>query len=205
MTTEKCKLEHVILDIDKTLILSRMNIESEEIEDLKFRPYLKEFFIFLFENFTTVNIWSAGGKEYVDEIVEHFKKMIGENSFGFVYCGQKCDFVLKPIERGVYSSEYCDEQVKIKDLNVVFLEYNKLNKFNTMIIDDKKITFHRNYGNAIHMREFNGNEDDVYLKKVAEKLYEIKSKSLNFRNWKNREVHWGQKVSEEFLKIWKKL
>ena len=40
-----------------------------------------------------------------------------------------------------YSKDFAFEMVKIKDLDVVFQRFERMNKFNTMIVDDTKITF----------------------------------------------------------------
>jgi hypothetical protein len=202
----KCCLMHIILDIDHTLLVSKINEEIEEIERVAYRPYLKRFLNFLFDNFSSVNIWSAGGKEYVDEIVKkHLSPLLDDTSigFGFVYSNKNCKKVLKPIHRGFYSSEWTNEMVDIKDMNEeIFQCSNRLNKFNTMIVDDKRITFSRNYGNAIEIKPFCGKEDDDCLVKVAERFFEIKKRGLDFRKWKNRIIYWEKDPSEEFMKVW---
>ena len=60
-------LEHIVLDVDQTLL------DCEE-DEFTFRPYLKDFFNFLFKNFKSVSIWSRGGNEYIEICIMQFRK-----------------------------------------------------------------------------------------------------------------------------------
>jgi len=201
-TVEKpCSLEHVILDIDHTLLVAECDVFEEEIIGVTLRPYLKEFLLFLFGEFSTVSIWTAGDEEYAEEIVEkHLGPLIGKNKFFFVWSGKRCTLDRALPRRGLDSREFTFEEVPYKNLSKVFGVYKELDWFNTMIVDDTKRTFMNNYGSALHIRKFySGVKTDKCLVKVAEKLYEIKTQKLHFRDWKNREIYWDIPPKEEFV------
>lgn len=69
-----------------------------------------------------------------------------------------------------------------------------MNTFNTMIIDDTKYTFCKNYGNAIEIPKYNPNiKENKILSRIAHKLTELKTK--NFRKWQNRFIYWNEENS----------
>lgn len=197
------QLEHIILDLDETLIKSQLDKDGEKIIGIKFRPHLKDFLNFLFKNFKSVNIWSAGGEKYVMKVIEFLKYFLPKGKeFGTIFTQKNCEYVFNYPKKGFYQGRNFQYQtIRVKNLSKMYEVNKNMNKFNTMIVDDTEDTFRNNYGNAIHITPFFGKEEeegggekekDNRLLKVAEKLYEIKFKKLDFRKWKNREIYWDK-------------
>jgi len=195
----KTVLKHIVLDIDHTLISNELNHDMDDFKQITKRPHLKDFLLFLFKIFSSVSIWSAGGPIYVSKIVCQLNKLIGKNKFRFVYSNSKCED-----EQTINTRESCGRQtiwdwITVKNLKVAFKEFDDMNFYNTMIVDDTEDTFKNNYGNAIHIKRFDIEKKDNCLVKVAEKLYQIKTESLNFRKWENRKIDWKKEPPKEFL------
>jgi TFIIF-interacting CTD phosphatase-like protein len=190
------KLEHIILDLDETLIASKIDEKTERITKIIPRPHLGQFLNFLFKEFKSVSIWSAGRKEYVHTVLSKISK---DKNFRFVYTQDECDFKSVFPKGGIYNSRHTDYKIlTLKKLIKVFKKYKDMSKFNTIIIDDKDETFQENPDNAIHINGFDGSKSDTCLLKVAEKLNEIKTKKLDFLHWENREIMWNIKSKFKF-------
>lgn len=192
-------LRHIILDIDGTLVYS--TIDDDEIEKIVCRPYLGEFLKFLFDNFDSVSIWTAAGSEYALEVINHIiKKFNLKKKFRFIFSGDQITYEFIVSGKRSYNTRTSDglgfmDRLVIKDLNEkVFKKFDDMDKYNTMIIDDTKSTFAKNYGNAIHIKKFypeTETEKDNILGKVAAKLKWFKDDKVNFTKWRNRVIHWG--------------
>jgi len=201
---EIIKLKNIVLDLDETLVLVKF---YEEIEEIKFRPHLKEFLHFLFKNFESVNIWSAASRGYVKSVVKSIDIMLPEGKqFRTIFTQDNCEYEFEYTKKGFYGRNSEFKTVLVKNLSRMFEKHNDMNKYNTMIVDDTEETFRNNYGNAIHIKPFfcdkkeeeeekeeKEKEKEDSLLKVAEKLYEIKFKKLNFLKRKNREIDWDKK------------
>ena len=99
------------------------------------RPYVNELLIFCFSHFKIVGVWSAGKKEYVDEIV----KIV----FG--------DIQPPHIVFSHDDIDHYDDHV-VKDLQKMFQQpiFSKyMNEYNTLIIDDLPETFCFNPQNGV--------------------------------------------------------
>jgi hypothetical protein len=186
-------LDNIILDVDETLISTIINVDSGKIIKIIQRPYLTQFLNYLFKNFKSVSIWSAGRKDYVNSVLNKIKPK--DKNFRFVYTQDDCDYKSVFPRGEICNSRHTDYKIiMIKKLSKVFKKNKDMSKFNTIIIDDKEETFQENIENAIHINRFTGIEnDDTCLLKVAEKLNEIKTKKLDFHKNKNREIMWNIK------------
>lgn len=170
---------HIILDIDGTLI-------SEDHEHI-FRPYLKEFLEYLFENFQSVSLWSAAGLEHVNTTSDiilpagrdwlflrhsrhcHYRYVSG---FGGIYDGK---FIVEKRLRNLWKAK------RYRDMG--------LTKQQTLIIDNTPRVCRKNYGNAIYVPTFNGEQDDTVLPDLIKYLDTIKDvknvRTIEKRHWRN--------------------
>jgi len=177
---------HLILDMDNTLIDNMGNL----------RPYLEEFFIYIFYNFQTVSIWTNAKLEYYNKMYETiFKNIIPEDKqFYFVYTRSKT------VNQQIKDREHFYHPIAfktIKPLKKVFRAFKLLNKYNTLIIDDKPCTFCRNYGNGIRVSEFNNNNKyDTELKDLI--LYFEKTDILKTENVRTIEKrYWNETIEKK--------
>jgi len=141
---------HVIFDLDGTLI------HSSDEKEIIARPHLDELLDFCFANFTSVSIWTAASSEWAERVC---KEHLNGRNFRFVWTGNRC--VNKWRSQGFYSEPV---PISIKPLTKVWKDFEDMTKHNTIIVDDTIETYERNYGNAIHIPSFRGEENDNYLK-----------------------------------------
>ncbi len=172
----------LILDIDETLISSTItpynNIKydfminlDDNIYYIKKRPFLDEFLTYCNENFR-LGFWSAGGADYVEAIIKLITPTIAPV---FVWSFKKC--TLKPISSLYYSLN--SGYYIIKRLQKVWKTKNfNTTKETTLILDDTPSTYKCNYGNAIPISKFYGNNLDIELLNVKW-LLEYKLKTCN--------------------------
>lgn len=163
----------LILDIDGTLIHADevANDSSEACDFLidegvfhvRMRPHLKEFLTWAFATFA-VAVWSLSDKKYVDEILKNILDP-GMQPL-FVWYGDRCTKVR--VREGLYdhSTRYC------KELRKVWKYLKTYDKMSTIIVDDTPFTYSRNYGNAVPILSFTGEDDDELLRvqKVLNRL-----------------------------------
>ena len=146
--------KNLILDIDGTLIDGYPITSTQFI--IRPRPGLKEFLEFCFTHplIDTVSIWTASQTWYKTVYENCFKDLIPESkSFYFVFEGNRC--VTKSEHDQLENGEFYPQLINIKPLKKVWRKFKpKLNKSNTLIIDDTPITYTRNYGNAIPIKPF---------------------------------------------------
>ena len=157
----------LVLDIDETLIHSSKNSLGIE-HDFKIgnfyyvytRPGLKEFISFALDNFN-VAVWSSASFNYVEAMVNEI--FPNPDKLKFYWASNRCTMR--------YSFEH-QEWYDIKDLKKVGrIGYNKER---ILIVDDTPAKSERNYGNAIHMQPFTGDQNDRYLYMLVEYLKTIK-------------------------------
>jgi TFIIF-interacting CTD phosphatase-like protein len=158
---------NVVLDIDGTLIGEHGS-----------RPFMNELLDYCFKYFNTVSLWSASNKPYI-EIV--YKKYFSGRKFYLIFDVSRCVKRIKD-----------DKYIMIKPLKKLAKGFYKMNLDDTIIIDDNKISFCRNYGNAIYVPTYkDDDEKDEILKKLIIYLDEIRQyhsehgtiRTMNKRNW----------------------
>jgi len=158
----------IVLDLDETLVHS-----SEEMQDTRYvnykdpevasrfyqmqlqnqyqtpmwgvtRPHTKEFLNFCFDYFDNVIVWSAGLPAYVDSIVKHIFKDVGEPDL--VFARDRC--VQAP-----NSKNLCKPLTILTDERPDLFSVPDLSS--VLIVDDRTYTFEScNPHNAIHIPSF---------------------------------------------------
>jgi carboxy-terminal domain RNA polymerase II polypeptide A small phosphatase len=156
----------LILDLDETLIHAT-SIELPIKEEFKFdkyyvykRPHLDWFLREIVQHFK-VGIWSSADDIYVNEIV---RQIIPEGlEFEIIWGRSRCSY-----KRDIDFDEYFYEK-----------RLDKLKKCgfrleNIIIVDDTPEKSRANYGNAVHIKEFNGDLNDNELKYLHDYLLTLK-------------------------------
>lgn len=177
----------IVLDLDGILISENSPNAKPIIQNVHHRHYLKEFFEFLFANFT-VAIWTAATTEWSDIVLSTFENEFGikKESFFFVWNGDKCQLKHSPHEYGDFYT--------IKPLEKIWKQKtNDWNQHNTIMIDNTVSCFQKNRGNGIFVPTYVANENtktDDTLLKLTTHLTDI---LLQFNNGKTvREINkWG--------------
>lgn len=154
---------NVVLDLDETLV----RIVTTPVRGVKYdfifrigndlyyglkRPNLDQFLRFLFAKFVSVNVWTAAVEEYAHHVVRAIFTPEQRKRLGVVY------------HRGHLSFSVFGGFTK--SLSTMFDRNSHLNHDNTIIIDDRHISMRNNYGNAIIIKKFTGNNADNELKKL---------------------------------------
>lgn len=133
---------NIIFDIDGTLIDADGRLMP--------RPHLEELFDYVFQTAHTVSIWTAAGREWYDLVHKGYK-------FRLVFTGERC--VIK--WRDPFGM---DIRQAIKPLRKIWhckTKYTEFTKHNTIIIDDTPHTYVRNYGNAVPIRSYTNNDNEL--------------------------------------------
>ncbi len=171
----------LVLDLDETLIHAterRFEIDLDFQYENYFvykRPHLKWFLESMNVDFKLA-IWSSADDKYVEEIVKKIKPDSIEFEFiwGRTRCTTKRDY-----ELDVYIHEKRLKKVKKKGFPIDRI----------LMIDDSPEKTKDNYGNAIYVKPFKGDQNDSELKKLAEYLSSIKNstnvRSFEKRRWRN--------------------
>lgn len=173
----------VVLDLDETLI----HATKEELSykaHFKFheyyiylRPYLHSFLDKLKSKFD-VAIWSSADDKYVNSIIE---MIYNEHSdFHFIWGRSKCT-MRKNFELDKYVFEKHLKKVKQTGIPLE----------NILIVDNSPEKLRVNYGNAIYIKSFYGNQNDIELLKLIDYIINFSNcknvRSIEKRNWdKNR-------------------
>lgn len=170
----------IILDLDETLVHATKNKlpikEDFKLEDyfIYKRPFLNDFLKSISEDFK-IGIWSSASDFYVSEIVDTIKSKSLE--FEFIWGRSKCSR-----RRDFYFDEYVYEKRLDKLKKKGFpLEH-------ILIIDDSPEKSRTNFGNAIHIKPFEGDLNDSELNFLQKYLLEIKNvenvRELEKRHWR---------------------
>ncbi|SNW62037.1 NLI interacting factor-like phosphatase [Orpheovirus IHUMI-LCC2] len=145
---------HAVLDVDNTLLKSE--VKCGQLKSIAFRPYLKEFLLYLFENFETVSIWTAGNKLYFNELQPKIEEYLPPNKyFHKIFTSERCT-IKHHIQNG--------DILVLKKLKKLIKQLPNANVHNTIIIDDNKTTAIKNYGNLLPIYPYYGEEEDTALK-----------------------------------------
>lgn len=141
------------------------------------RPHLDEFLSRMWKLYDLA-VWSAAGTLYVNRVVEVIFE--GQKQLAFVFSGT----------RSTRRFDHDDHQeYYIKDLKKVRKRGFDLRR--VLIADDLELNAQRNYGNAIYVKEFNGELDDNELLLLADYLEQLADKP-NFRTIEKR--YWRSEV-----------
>lgn len=168
----------LILDIDETLIHSDV-LEPDFYDFMVLnkyytikRPYVNDFLKYSFENFT-VGVFTTSTEDYAKEILE--KLDVDLSKLLFLWDREKCN---SKFNYDLYTYSY------VKKLDKVRKSFDwDINKM--MIVDNDFHTAIYNYGNLIHIKDFEGDMQDVELKRLINYLEKIKN-AENIRNIEKR-------------------
>ncbi len=165
----------LVLDLDETLVhaeepakalLGRSPDFTTSDYVVYKRPHLDEFLSRMWKLYDLA-VWSAAGTLYVNRVVEVIFE--GRAQPMFVFSGVR---TTRRFDHDRHEAYY------IKDLKKVRKRGFDLRR--VLIADDLELNAQRNYGNAIYVKEFNGELDDDELLLLAEYLEQLADKP-NFR------------------------
>ncbi len=171
----------LILDLDETLIhatpipLDRASEYHFDEYSIYVRPGLEEFLNGCKEKYD-VAIWSSADDDYVHSIVELVKPK--EFDFVFVWERSRCT-----TRRHFSLDKYVFEK-RLKKAKKLGYSIEHM-----LIVDDSPEKTRENYGNAIYVKEFNGDLSDNELEILLEYLNKIANKDnlrrIEKRGWRN--------------------
>lgn len=143
---KKYLYKNIILDIDKTLIEGYFSIKYNNIM-IEERPYLAEFFNFIFNHFHNVSIWTNATKSW-------FNQVYNTILYKYIPKDKHFDFVIT-FNDGYVGKDNCG----VKDLHIIFEKYNydTYNPLNTFLLDDSQIHFDKNPKNCYLIKPFEVN------------------------------------------------
>ena len=191
MKAEKSEIL-VILDIDETLVYATKDCLKID-HDFKIadyfvyrRPYLNEFVDFVDDNFPFA-VWSSASDDYVMEMT---RQLDLDQKTVFRWARSKATFK-RPLtfdSEGNLNHDSIDHQFFVKRLKKVKKLGYELEKI--LIIDDTPHKSQENYGNAIYISEFKGDQDDSELLKLMEYLQTLKTvdnvREIEKRDWREK-------------------
>src|SRR3990167_356103 len=103
------------------------------------RPHLKEFLIFAFQYFKTVNVWTAGTRAYGEEIARTISKGIG--TFDHIFTRDDCEEI----------NDYC-----YKPLDKLIKHHPDVGPIcKVFALDDQEDSYHYNQNNGIKIPKYN--------------------------------------------------
>jgi len=185
----------LILDLDETLILAT-ELPLERAPDFTLygyhvyrRPWLAEFLAICARNFELA-VWSSASDAYVEGIVARI--FPDPSALHFVWGRSRA--TLRRSTVGEYGDllDPWDHQHYLKPLAKVKRAGWRLER--VLIVDDTPAKCIRNYGNAVYARPWEGEEDDVELRLLAEYLPGL-SKVANVRTIEKR--RWRERIRPE--------
>lgn len=171
----------LVLDLDETLVFSSEAPLAHVQADHRTcgyyvhrRPGLENFLVAVKEHFDLA-FWSAAGTDYVCRLVPDLLYGLSIEPV-FVWSAPRCTRRYDPETQEVYY---------IKDFNK--LRRRGLDLRRALIVDDLERNCQRNYGNAIYIKSFEGDQNDRELYRLASYLVTIKDldnvRSVEKRDW----------------------
>ena len=170
----------LILDLDETLVFASeepLNSAAEVFELDRYwvykRPHLTEFIDFCLAHFK-VAVWTSGNEYYATDIV---KELFAEpEQLAFVWSRKRCT---RHFDEFDFSVEW------IKNLKKVKRRGYSLD--HTIMIDNTPRKLHRNYGNLVRVRDFEGDDSDSELLSLMRYLQVLKDvpniRRIEKRGW----------------------
>jgi hypothetical protein len=162
---------NIVLDLDGTLI-----------NDTRARPFLEDFLLFCFNNFSTVSIWTAANSAWSGYVYTNILEPILKNISFKLF--KPCQFSYFLTDVDCCSHILNGNPVPIKPLIVLAQLANQkinFNASNTLIVDDIPITFVQNPANGIYLPPFVAN-DDIFLLILKEYLFHLLGSVAVFGN-----------------------
>jgi TFIIF-interacting CTD phosphatase-like protein len=171
----------LILDLDETLIHAREE-PLNQTHSFKYeqyyvyvRPYLSEFLNSVRSDFQLA-IWSSADDMYVENIIRRIK--IPKIEFDFIWGKSKCT-----LRRNFEIDQYVHEK-QLKKLK------KRYSIDRILVVDDSPEKLVSNYGNAIYIQPFEGDQSDDELLALSSFLHQIKEisnvRKTEKRGWRDR-------------------
>lgn len=172
----------LMLDLDETLVHTRLLPRDTITQDpskhyfkdeydnyeIILRPHFKHFLIEA-SKYYTIGVWSANARRYINLIISLFP-----DDFKPVFVLDSTRCIVKVI---TMCNEFSSETITIKPLKKIWrLKNSVYNRSNTVVVDNTSSTFVRNYGNAIRIKDFIGQDDDSELLRILELLIRVANK-----------------------------
>ena len=181
----------LILDLDETLIHAcAMRLAREE--DFRLfdyyvyvRPHVERFLTECAAHFRLA-VWSSASDDYVAEVVKRLfpRELTPE----FVWGRSRCTFALD--RAAVQEFGYLDPSNHynyVKKLHKLKRKGYRLER--TLIVDDTPAKCVHNYGNAIYVKEYNGEDGDNELPALSRYLATLKDaanvRAIEKRHWRS--------------------
>ncbi|MEJ1241055.1 HAD family hydrolase [Chryseolinea sp. T2] len=172
----------IILDLDETLVYSTEN-RLDTAEDSQYekyfiykRPGLDNFLRQVSEHFR-IGIWSSAGDIYVAEVVNNIVPI--DVQLEIVWSRSKCT-QRKDFEQDIYYWEKRLDKLKKKGFRIEKI----------IIVDDSPEKARDNFGNAVYVKEFNGEPGDRELEVLFDYLLTLKRvdnvRAIEKRGWRER-------------------
>lgn len=178
----------LILDIDETLIHARSEKLEREPDFTVFhyavykRPFL-DFFLKEIQSDFRIAFWSSASDDYVNAIVDTIYPL--PNPREFVWGRSRCTpRMVNPLENeNLVRYGGFSHYNFIKRIQKIRRHGYSLEK--ALIVDDTPAKVKNSFGNAIYIREFNGETDDRELEKLYFYLQKLKNE-INVRTIEKR-------------------
>ena len=195
MTDSQLEKPLLILDLDETLVHA-VDLKDDdparrkpldgvvvdfELGDLivYLRPGVCEFLARMSKSYNLA-VWSSGGGTYVQATVAWLFGLAELPAPLFVWSSNKCT------TRS--DNEWYHRKYQVKNLKKVKKKGFDLER--TLIVDDTPEKCVANYGNAVYIKEFNGEQDDselLYLALYLESLLPVPNfRSVEKRGWRSQ-------------------
>lgn len=131
------------------------------------RPYVDEFLEFCFSHFKGVAFWSAGGKDYVDGVID--KIVPKKYKPVFIFNRTRCE------EKKIPGSKRKDLS---KPLIIAYIHFPGMNSKNTWILDDNEDYTRKDKSNWIPIKPFE--PEMAYLEREEDKKIDDLMAVINF-------------------------
>lgn len=181
----------LILDLDETLIHATSQLLSHEPDFRVFtygiykRPHLDAFLEFSNANFDLA-IWSSASDDYVKAVVESIVPV--SIPLKFVWGRSRCTPKSNALYE--YSYDWANHYKYTKQFKKIKKQGYDLRR--VLIVDDTPSKVANSYGNAIYIKEFNGEPDDQELTHLMAYLETIKDldnvRILEKRGWRSNQI-----------------
>ncbi|MFY2562186.1 NIF family HAD-type phosphatase [Corallococcus terminator] len=181
----------LVLDLDETLIHARES-PLERPADLRvfgfhvyLRPHVERFLAECAARFRLA-VWSSASERYVEAIVQHLfpPERRPELVWGRGRCTFTVDHARRLEEGGMDSASHYEYAKKLSKLKRLGFRLERM-----LIVDDTPAKCLHNYGNAIYVRPFEGQEDDAELPALSDYLATLAEvpnvRVLEKRGWRN--------------------
>jgi RNA polymerase II subunit A small phosphatase-like protein len=184
----------LILDLDETLLhATRKAVEGVEADaqwagyNIYLRPHLNSFFQGLLPYYQFA-IWSSGSDDYVKVAVR--KLLSIKIPFLFIWGRSKCTYRRSSYftDDFYYSNEGFYDPYKDYEYYKILKKVKKAYQIpleRMLIVDNTPEKLKFNYGNAIYIKDFEGDPKDEELNKLSQYLFKIKDHK-NYRSFEKR-------------------